>query len=259
MLETLNVRKIKFLGVSILIGSILFLFRQGTEFNLYLYLVILALLTLTSVYFIVESLNSPVLFLYSTIIPIHLSTGAVLSLLGFPNLSILFRLLICLVFSVLYYVSLLVLNIFVVAGSRGKSIPLSRAANTWSQILVVISCIPFYAGVFKLPVHPLFQIITIVTSSFLLGLFYLKMQESETDVFRPVLPLSVSLWVLSMTASILFMPFEAAFRALFLASVMLFGMGFIEGYIKHTLTKKTLIEYLIITVSFLLLGLLFVP
>lgn len=259
MLETLNLKRIKFISVSVAFGLFLIFSKQLLSINAPLYGLFLLLFCLGTLLPCLEAFQYKKLWFYISVIPFHLAAGAFLSFVGFPNLSLPFRFVIAAIVSLVYYATLLVLNIFIVVETRRKSIPLYRVANTWSQILIVIASIPFYAGVFKLPIHPLLQVGVVTISSFTLILFFLKLLELEVGVFDLNLAVLTDFWIALLSISILFLPFEASFRGLFLSSVLLFGLGYIQGYLKHTLTKRILLEYLIITISFLFIGLLFVP
>ena len=163
---------------------------------------------------------------------------------------------------IIYYIICLVLNIFIVVEARKKTIPLYRAAVTWAQILIVAVSIPFYAGVFKLTIHPFAQVAVVTLSSLLLLLLFVWTVQMEDEAeggldFEVVL--LTSFWVLILSLSIIFIPFEAIFRSLFLSSVLLFGMGYSLGSYKHNLTTRIVIEYVIITILFLAIGLIFIP
>ena len=185
--------------------------------------------------------------------------GAALTFSGFPNLSILFRILSLIIVLVVYYITLLILNIFSVVFEKGKVIPLYRVAITWEQILIIVVSIPLFAGIFKLPIHPFLQVFAITLSSFSLMLLFLWSLDFEVGEVDMNLSILTSFWVLTLSSAILFLPFEALFRGLFLSSILLFGLGFNHNFIKHTLSEKIIFEHVLITIAFLFIGLLFLP
>ncbi len=196
---------------------------------------------------------------YIYVLPFHIILGVLLSLYGFPNLSLLIRITFSITIFWIFYITCLILNVFVVVSSREKSIPLYRVAITWAQILIVVISIPYYAGIFKLNIHPFLQVMFITLSSFVMMLFFLWADSLEEGSPDMNLALTTSFWVLLMSMSMLFLPFEAIFRGLFLSSVLLFGIGYSHNYMKHTLTNKIVFEHVVITLAFLLLGILFIP
>ena len=252
-------RRVIFILISVLLASTALLVRVVPKNVTFLYVLVLSVVSSVAFYFALELKDFKKLVPYVLILPLHVAVGMALSMFGFPNLSLRLRLIFTLLVSLMFYISFLVLNIIVVVRSRGKLIPLYRAAVTWSQILIVVVAIPFIASVFKLPVLPLFQIVLVTISAFFLILYFLWSIEPEFGEPSLDLALLGSFWVFMLATSILFLPFEAIFRGLFLSSVLLFAIGFAHNYLKHALTSKLILEYIIITIAFLFLGLLFIP
>ena len=77
-------------------------------------------------------------FLYSILMPLGVLAGAILSLHFYPNLGNVFKILVILFFSGLYYLVSLSDNVFLVVYDREEIIPLYRVAVTWSQILQAV-------------------------------------------------------------------------------------------------------------------------
>ncbi len=157
--------------------------------------------------------NVKLMNLLSTLLlPLSLVTGAVLSLYFFPNFSLLFRLVIIASFSALFYIVLLVDNIFLVIHDREEVIPLYRVALTWSQILEVVVAIPLFAGIFKLPVDGITQSLIVSLISLLFALYLVGVQKFDKDSKDPgvgeiaTLCLFVFVIVLCASISVAFMP-----------------------------------------------------
>ncbi|MEK7595404.1 MAG: hypothetical protein AAB443_02350 [Patescibacteria group bacterium] len=255
----INAKRIKFFIVSLLItGCLFFSVSVNREFRL-IYSAIFIISSLALTFWVLEvKLYSKVAFIL-LILPLHFLFGALVSFFEFPNFSFLMRVLITFIIFNLYYIMLLVLNIFAVVEDRGKSIPLYRVAITWVQILIVVFSIPSYSVMFKLAIHPLMQVLLVTLSTFLLVLFFLVMLDLELNNVDIKLSFLTAFWVFILSTSILFLPFEAFFRGLFLSSVLLFGVGYSYHYLKHSLTRQILLEYIMITIAFLFVGLLFIP
>lgn len=271
MLKHLNKKRVKLLSISFLIALVLFVSKIVPRSGEIFYVLFLAILSCVSLVWALElKFNLKLLkstWLYMFILPVHIAIGAAISFFGFPNLSLIFRLILLLIIFFTYYVTLLVLNVFAVIIDRGKVIPLYRVAITWAQILSIVVSIPLFSGVFKISIHPFVHVSILALSSFSLVTFLLwalNMVGSDRAVKEGHFKLEAfglaglcTLWVVILAVAIMFLPFEALFRALFLSSVLLFGLGFAHNYTKHTLSKEIIIEHLTITLVFLILGLVF--
>lgn len=257
--KKLNIKRLKFLLVSLLASIALFSSLVIPYDARLLYSVLFVFFALVFTFASLEVKFSLKITPILMILPLHLLIGALGGFYVFPNLSLLMRLIITFVIFNLYYIMLLVLNIFSVVEERGKSMPLFRVASTWAQILIVIVSIPFYSVVFKLPIHPLLQVLVVAFSTFCLVLFYLVMLDLEINEIDLNLAFLSAFWVMILSFAILFLPFEAFFRGLFLSSVLLFGIGFSYHTLKHSLTRKITLEYIMITIAFLFIGLIFIP
>lgn len=259
MQQNLITKKLNFIVVSAVLAALLFVSGYLGQASMPSYLVILTAISFFALVWSLELAGHKRLWLNASVLPLNLIVGAVLSLFQFPNLSFYIKIAFVISIAILFYIALLVTNIFIVVETRGKMIPLFRAALTWAQILIVISCIPLYSSIFKLAMHPALQALAVIVSSYLLFSLWgwvLKLETGEAD---KSLILVSSFWVAIFAFNMLFIPFEAIFRGLFLSSIVLFGLGFIQNYLKHTITRKIIIEHVVITILFLLLGLLFIP
>jgi len=197
------------------------------------------------------------------LLPFHLISGILLSLLFFPNLSIVFKASAIVAFSVVYYIVSLVNNVFLVVEDKSDTIPLYRAALTWNQILIIIVSIPFYAGIFKLPINSIYQniIITISTAIFCVYSLWAMRYDKDTKPAgrgeKVTLILFVAFMAFLYGTVAAFFPTESFLRALFVSTALLFGLSYIFGHLKNNITKNLISEYIIISVIFFILLLIF--
>ncbi|MFC1722437.1 hypothetical protein ACFL0C_02185 [Patescibacteria group bacterium] len=210
--------------------------------------------------------NSKVLnTIITNIVSVFLVLGVMLSLYFFPNLSMTFRILSLLVFSAIYYLILLVNNVFLVVEDRGELIPLYRVALTWSKILIAAVTIPLLAGIFKISTLSMFEALTSVLISTVLYLYLVWSLKFNPDVKKYkvgeiLTVLSFTLFIVGCASlSVSFIPTESFLRALFVSSVVLFGVSYIEAHLKNAVNRRLISEHLIISFLFLLLLLVFKP
>lgn len=204
-------------------------------------------------------------FYMALLMPFVLLIGALLSLFYFPNLGGLFKLFVVGIFSFLYYLILLADNIFLVVNDRKEPIPLYRVAVTWGQILLVIIAIPLFTGLLKLPLNPLAQsFLTGVTSFlFVTYLIWSVRFDSKSKTVGTgesvLLSLLNTFFVSATTIAVSFLPTESFLRAIFVSSILMFGLVYVSSYLKNEINKRLLIEYLIIFLVFFVLLIVFTP
>jgi hypothetical protein len=203
--------------------------------------------------------------LFSILMPLSLIAGALLSFYYFPNFGLIFKIGVTVAFSAIYYLVSLVDNIFLVIQDREEVIPLYRVALTWGQILQVIVAIPLFAGIFKLPVNGLTQCFLAGVISFLFNVYQLWGQKYDKDsknvrvgeaVFLSAI---VFFLVFAAGAAVSFTPTEPFLRALMEASVLMFGLIYVNSHLKNDISKKILYQYLFIILLFLTLLAFFIP
>ncbi|MFZ5425241.1 MAG: hypothetical protein ACOZAO_05580 [Patescibacteria group bacterium] len=210
-------------------------------------------------------INSFKLTLPVILLHIHAVIGALLSLVFFPNLSKLVVVGALGALFVITYAIALMNNIFLVVQQKNELIPLYRVAVTWSQILIVVVCIPYFAGIFKVPIISVFQSLIISGSTFLFSVYTFWSQRFDEDskVFKigDVLIGSflVSFVVFSLSISVSFIPTESFLLAMFDASILMSGIGYLQAHLKNKITNRFVFEYSLVTVLFLLLLLVFKP
>jgi len=199
------------------------------------------------------------------ILPLGLTLGVLLTLYFFPNFSFIFKLLGLSVVGLLYYLINLVNNIFLVVGERDDIIPLYRVAITWSQILLVIVSIPLFAGIYKISVTPLLQagygglLAFSFTLYFFWNLGFDRRVRKIASVDLIVNCLLCAFFVVSTSLAISFIPAESFLRALFSASVLLFGLNYLDAYMKNRINSNLMYQYGVISLIFLIFILIFKP
>ncbi len=257
-------RKQRFLINSVVLGILMYLFSAGIIKTTLLTLLAVTGYLLFSV-FVVHYPNLKIKSLaISSILPLFLSYGVFLTLRYFPNLALAFKILAVIGYAGLYYVVSLVDNIFLVVNERKEIIPLYRVAVTWSHIMIIVIAIPFYAGVFKLPINSLLQNIIIFLTTIILCFYSIWASRHDkgmknVSVGEGTLLSVYSAFIVSgMSTAVSFFPTEAFMRALLVSSTLMFVMNYsITGYLKNEIYRKIIFEYLGIVLLFFLLTLIF--
>jgi len=202
---------------------------------------------------------------YITILPLHLLGGALMSLLAFPNLGTPFVIVSFMLFALTFYILYLVNNIFLVVNDKEDTIPLYRAAVTWAQIIIIIIAIPFFAGIFKLPLIPYFQNGIVATASFLFSVYLMWILQFDKDIRglgigeRVLLSFFTSFVVFIMITGVSFIPTEPFLKAIFGSAILLSMLGYLYNHFTNRITKRLMWEYLGISLVFLIILLVFTP
>jgi hypothetical protein len=265
-LTALNLdRKQKFQINAVVIGTVLYFFAND-YIKLNIFSVSLFFLYVVVSVFIVHYPNLDIKSVFtSSVLPVFLLAGAILSLHYFPNLTKVFKIVVIAIYTVMYYIVSLVDNIFLVVSERKEVIPLYRVAVTWSQIMIVIIGIPFYAGVFKISINSLFQSIIIFISAFIFGAYLLWATKHDSGMKNVkvgegvLLSLFQAFIVFASSLAVSFFPNEAFLRGLFVCAVLMFSLNYIfGGYLKNDITKRLVFEYIFILLLFLFLTVIFI-
>jgi len=207
-------------------------------------------------------------FVQSTILniltlPLILVIGALLSLTYFPNLGLPIKTAVLLAIGGLMYLISLVNNIFLVVFEREETIPLYRVAVTWSQILMIVVSIPFFAGIYKVPFNSIIQTIIVSLTAGFIAIFFMWVQGMDEDVpkinrgerVKNGLLISYVIAVLSFGTA--FFPAESFLRALLISAALMSSLGYLQAHYKNRVTKRLVLEYAFITLLFLFLVLVF--
>ncbi len=203
--------------------------------------------------------------LVSLLLPLHLIIGTLLTLTYFPNLGLPIKLLSLISFTGVFYIVSIINNVFLVVEERNESIPLFRAAVAWNQIILIVIAIPFFAGVFKLPINGLFQTFIVSLSAFMFAFYLLWILDFDKDSKKTqmgekaVLSSIVSFLSFAYSSAVAFVPTESFLRAIFVASALMLGLNYLQSHLKNSITKKLLLEYLFISIIFFLILLVFKP
>ena len=199
------------------------------------------------------------------LMPVFLYSAAILSLSYFPNLGNPTKFLALTAVGVIYYIVSLVNNIFIVVESEEKRIPLYRVAVTWSQILLIVISIPFFAGLFKVPVDPISQNLFSFVASMLFSLYLLWALSFDDEIRDYGLKeafsksIVVGFIVFCSGVAVSFIPTESFLRAIFVSSVMMSVLGYIQNHYKNAVTTRLIYEYILISFVFLIILLIFIP
>ncbi len=258
-------RKHKFFIHSALMGILISLFSFATP-AVRLQLIVVTIFVVLLGTFVIQYPNINLRnYFMNLLLPIHLVLGAVLSLIYFPNLALPIKLVGFVAFSVTFYIVALINNVFLVVEDRTETIPLYRVASTWSQIILITVAIPYFAGVFKLPLNTFYQTLLVSFSSLLFSLYLIWSFRFDKDVKvieageKWLLCLFVAFCVFIFGVGFSFVPTESFLRALFVASILMFGLSYLQNHFKNTITKKIVSEYIIISIIFLVLLVVFTP
>ncbi len=204
-------------------------------------------------------------FLYVLILPAHLAIGSILSMMYFPNLGILVKVSGIFIITAILYAISLVNNVFLVVLVRQGMIPLYRAAVTWLLILLVITAIPFYAGVYKLALPPHLQFLAVAVSTFMFTMYTLWVIGFDNETKKPEIWEYIYLGIFNVFLvgvggfSASFFPTEPFLRALYISTFLMFGLGYIQAHLKNNINKRLVVEYISIIAIFLAILVIFKP
>ena len=258
------VKKAKYIAQSLFLTLLLSYAAFGGRITLG-YFLLLLICTLVSTYFIHVPNISKNNYFYVVLIPVEVIVSSALTFTFFPNLGVPIKLLaLTNIFALSYAVSL-VNNIFLVIYERDQTFPLYRAAVTWSQIILVVVSIPLFAGIYKTSWNPLLQNSVSGISAFLFCIYTYWVLGFDKDypAKRVGERLLLSCYALFAVAffglSLSFFPSETFIRSLFVSSILMSALGYIQSHYKNQLDSRIVLEYASISLVFMLLTLLFRP
>lgn len=267
-LKKLFTKKNRYLVVSFVLTTLVFYVttKINTQQNLLQFIILLSLTVLISMILMYLLINESLIYtFFSHLLPVHLIIGFVLSVYYFPNLALPIIILGYIAFGVLNYIVFLVNNIFLVIQEKGSLIPLYSVAITWVQILIIVIAIPFYSGVYKLPLNILLQGLIVLVSSSLFYIYTIWGITFDTDVKKTdsreklaiVFYFAFITYITGLAVS--FIPTETFLKAMFVAAVNMFSIAYIYAHYKNRITTRLLLEYGIICLIFFLLLIIFRP
>lgn len=263
----LNIKKLRFVILSLLlIGTTYFLaFKLASSgqdlaiTSLLKFAGFISLLTILSSLFIqyLEGGDRGVqAMLYVGLTPLMLAMGCFLLFLYYPNLSVLLKMLAGVFYVILLYTLLLLNNVLLVVETRESHIPVYRVAINWVQIVLLSVSISLFTGLFRVQIQPLFQVLLIMLVSYFWYTYLLWVYSNDKDIRQVKLHEG---WVLSGIFSLLvgwgafitlFFQAETFLRGIFVSSVFLLGLGYIQLYLKNSLNRKFIWDYLLICLVF---------
>ncbi|MFA5776266.1 MAG: hypothetical protein WC988_01795 [Patescibacteria group bacterium] len=276
LLDKLNLKKLRFLILSaVLISVCYFLSRGYLSFNNVLqpmlfvkYVSFIALISVLSSLFVqyLSGGDKDIKIVFFTgITPFMLTLGCFLFFVYFPNLSLILKVLTGFFNFILLYTLLLLNNVILVVESREVNIPVYRVAINWVQIVLLSVSLVLFTGIFKTFFQPLIQVSLITASSYIFYQYLIWVYSNDKDIrlLRPlesvILSLANTLLVGWGASLMLFFATESFLRGVFVASVFLLGLGYIQLYLKNALSKKGVWDYLLICSVFLTILVLFRP
>lgn len=261
-------KKTRYLLSSILFGVFLLFCAQyiQTEFGLFLALFTLGVIFLCILVLAVFLKYVSTASIYTSVLPLHLIAGYLFTLFYFPSLGFAVKFVGLVGLILLFYIILLVNNIFLVIQEKSGVIPLYTVALTWVQILIITISIPYFSGVYKIVSISLFlQSALVVISTFLFSMYMIwcvsQDEKTKKTVFYEKISVSLIVAFITFCASICtaFFPTESFLRGLFVSSILLFGIGYIQAHYKNRVTTRLMIEYSLISGLFFAILLIFHP
>jgi hypothetical protein len=253
-------KKFKYLIFSVIVSLLVLLYTRSSS-TVYALAALVA--TFAGTLAVQHPYNKPKHILLNNILPMQLVLGSILTLENFPNLGLPVKAVFVIFMLSSFYIVSLINNVFLVVEEKNEIIPLYRVAVTWSQIIFITVAIPFFAGIFKLPVNPIVQSLVVSIASFMNAVYmiWILSFDSDSKKSRGVEPLLlgvlVAFFVFSGVISASFVPSESFLKALFGSSVLMFGLNYVNGYIKNNINKRTIYENFLITIIFFLLVFIF--
>lgn len=276
LLDKLNLKKLRFIVLSaILISACYFLSLSYLSSNdasqsasLAKYIVFIALISVLSSLFVqyLGGGNREVKIVFFTgITPFMLTLGCFLLFVYFPNLSPILKVLAGFFNFILLYTLLLLNNVILVVESREVNIPVYRVAINWVQIVLLSVSLVLFTGILKTFLQPLIQVVLIAASSYIFYQYLIWVYSNDKDIrllrsFESVILSLANTLLVGWSASlVLFFATESFLRGIFVASVFLLGLGYIQLYLKNALSKKGVWDYLLICLVFLTILVVFKP
>ncbi|MFH1295388.1 MAG: hypothetical protein ABIH84_02305 [bacterium] len=189
-------------------------------------------------------------------VPFFLVLAVFFFFVYYPNVSTLFKVIAGVLYALLLYTLLLLNNVLLVVKSREDIIPVYRVTGSWVQIVLLSISVPLFIGVHRLPVQPLLQslLVALLSWFFFLYLIWVYSYEKEIKQLNAVGSLLLASTCAFLTAwasfATLFFPGETYLRGLFIASVFLLGLGYIQLFLKNALSRRGLWDYLLICLFF---------
>lgn len=197
-------------------------------------------------------------------LPLVIVASTLMGLIFFPNLSALFKYLLMFFSGGLFYLSLLINNLIIAEKVEDTSLPLFRVGQVWLQILLIVLTIPFITVIYKFNLKFYIHSILIFFYLFISSYVYLHtylISKKDLASNREYILLLFEIVFLPFIASIAtsFISAESFFRATFITSVYMSMVSYARNYIDNSLSKRLIIQYVVISSFFLLVLIAFKP
>jgi len=272
----MNFKKIRFLVLSAVLISTSYLLAVSylsstdslQQASFIKYIVFLALISVLSpliVQYLAGGDRSIKMVFFTGIMPFTLTLGCFFFFVYFPNVSLVLKILAGLFNFLLLYTLLLLNNVMLVVESREVTIPVYRVAINWVQIVLLGVSLILFTGIFRTFFQPLVQVALVMVLSYIFYHYVIWVYSNDKDIrllksFESVVLCFATTLLVGWGASlVLFFSTESFLRGIFVASVFLLGLGYIQLYLKNALSKKGLWDYLIICLVFLTILVVFRP
>lgn len=249
----LNLTKRQKIGISTIFLSISLFLLPNLSLNYKFYalgsIVLLSyLLSAWAIFLDLAGLEFITLF----VLPTVLTASFGLFFLKFQTAMII-RLILILIYALVYYTIVLAENIFNVSAER--NIPLLRAANTVGYLTTLFVSFAFFSLLFGLGISGwLFSLLTFLVGVLLFAQAFWQIKLEETNKKAMVVTSLVAGLVLSEFAWLLiFWPLTPAKIGLGLAAMVYVLLGIIQHLVKEDLSVRSLFEYLFVAVGVFLL------
>ena len=195
--------------------------------------------------------------------PVVITISTLYGLAFFPNLNLIFKVILILVSGLMLYISTLTNNLTIAEKLEDSSLPLFRVGLIWTQILLITQSIPLVTVIYKLDL-PFYMQSGFVLLYFLLAslsyLHTLLLTKKEEDYKKEEVWLLISQMTfmpLAGSLAISFIPAESFLRATFITSIFMGMVGYIRNYLENSITKRLVIQYSLIFLFFLFALILF--
>jgi len=240
--------------LAVLVFLVGFLPQQQKFLATFLVFFIAAVISFISLRFGIKLSNLlPVLSL-----PVLFSVASSLVFVFFPTLSIIFKSAFAILVGISFYFILIALNVFLVVEQREKAFPLIRPAQVVLTILDVFAAFLIITAIYKSQFNFLIQSVVLFMLIFGLSKQFFWAQNLELSLKKKFFVESTlaSLLVFEVASALSFVPIESFFRSLIITSVFYVNLGFFQHLIRHSLTKRIMVEYGLVVVIVVFLSII---
>lgn len=200
---------------------------------------------------------------YISFQPLIISASTIAGLVYFPNLNIIFKILLIVTSGLFMYIATLTNNLVIAEKIEDSSLPLFRVGLIWTQILLIIQSIPLITVIYKIDIPFYIQLAVIsiyfaMASLIYLHTLYLSRKGEKVNKFEYYIQIA-QMTYLPIIAGIAtsFTPAESFLRATFITTVYMGMVGYIRNYVENSLTKTLIYQYAGIVLFFFIVLFIF--